>query len=87
MITKLFSVYDSKAQIFHRPLHALTKGEALRTFIDECKRPESQLCLHPEDYSLFELGWFDDASGKLAHLDAPFCLGTALELVAQGQAA
>lgn len=83
MITKLFSVYDAKAEIYHRPMHFLTTGEALRTFIDEASKEGSMIASHPEDFYLFEVGSYDDTTGQTKTLDPGSCLGRAIDLVRQ----
>lgn len=73
-----FAVYDVKGEAFGMPIFQRTKGEALRAFEDECNREGSMLCSHPEDYSLFLIGEYDQGNGLISpvtHLQ----LGTALE--------
>lgn len=79
MITKLFAVYDSAVSAYFRPFHMLTKGEALRAWIDACNDPKSPFSQHPECYTLFEIGEFDDQSGRLTNYDAFISHGNAVE--------
>lgn len=57
------SVYDNAVKAFSRPMFVRAKGEAMRSFIDECGNPKSELAKHPSDYSLYLLGTFDEESG------------------------
>ena len=67
MIHNIFSVYDNKAEAFLPPF-VLPKHEmAIRTFADSINNPETQLFLHPADYTLFSLGTFDDELGKITY--------------------
>jgi hypothetical protein len=73
MISKVLSVYDSKAEAYMRPFTAQSTGAAIRSFTDEINSdsPENQLSKHPEDYYLVELGTFDELTGTLIPLDKP----------------
>lgn len=79
MILKIFSVYDSKAEAFMPPFHSQSTGQAVRSFGDTANDPQSQLCKHAGDFTLFELGTFDDSNGKFEQYATPKSLGTALE--------
>lgn len=65
MITKAYSVYDSKALMFNTPFFMATPGMALRAFSDLSNDPQSMISRHPEDYVLYEIGVFDDTKGEL----------------------
>lgn len=67
------AVFDSAAGMFNRPFFAPALGVALRSFTDEVNRqaPDNQLNQHPEDFALYQLGWFDDNSGTFETLDLP----------------
>lgn len=70
MITKMFSVFDSKAGVFATPFFMPTKGMAIRSFMDVSNDESTMLCKHPEDFSLFVIGEFDDEKGvvlEVAH--------------------
>lgn len=59
----IFSVYDSKAVAFLPPFYLPNHALAKRVFSD-CANDEShQFAKHPEDFSLFCLGIFDDSKG------------------------
>ncbi len=75
---KIFSVYDSKAEAFLNPIFCPTRAVAIRSFTASAINPDSDFCRHPEDFSLFELGEFDPATGILK--EAPkVLLGSAQE--------
>jgi len=81
MITKIFSMYDSKVEAYNKPFHQTTKGEALRTFIDAVNDERSPMSKHPEDYSLFQIGEFDDQTGKYTSNEKPVHIANAHEFV------
>ena len=65
MIQQMFTVYDSKAETYTPPYFDHSQGRALRTFADCCNDPGHQFGKHPEDYTLFNCGEFDDNSGTI----------------------
>lgn len=81
--SKMFSVYDSKVGTYLRPFTMLTKGEATRAWSDLVNDEKTQFAKHPEDYTLFELGEWDDEKGIVINHPAPISLGTALEFKKQ----
>ena len=75
MIHKIFSIYDSKAAAFLPPF-ILPKAEmAQRTFADCVNSPDHQFGAHPEDYTLFELGHWDDETGMADYYSTLKSLG------------
>lgn len=70
-MTKVFAVYDAKAACYGRMIEQPTEGLAARSFADACKNQEGPLYQHSGDYSLYELGTFDPASGKMESLPEP----------------
>lgn len=79
MKLKIFTVYDSKVEAFLRPFFMQSKGEAIRAFEDTCQDQKSQLNKHPEDFTLFEIGEYDDSNAGIITHQAKIALGTALE--------
>lgn len=77
----MFSVYDSKAQAFLPPWIMPQTTMAQRTFSDCANSKDHQFGVHPEDYTLFQLGMWDDETGVLDQLPSPRSLGLALEYV------
>jgi len=81
MKLKIFSVYDSKIEAYMQPFFMQSKGAALRAFMDTLADKSSVLAKHPEDYTLFEIGEFDDTNCTIATLPAKLSLGLAKELI------
>jgi hypothetical protein len=79
MELKVFSVYDSKAGFYGNPIYLHTKGEALRTWEDAANDPQSQIGKYPADFTLFEIGEFDNVTGEVAMYESKTSLGTAIE--------
>lgn len=79
MISIIFSIYDSKAE-FYLPLVLFnSKGESLRNFADAVNNPDTMLSKHAADFTLFEVGSFDNTTGEIALLETKINLGNALE--------
>lgn len=76
---KLFSIYDSKAEAHLPPFSFAATGMAVRAFADMANDPQHQVGRHPEDYTLFELGTFDDEHALVEMYPAKQSLGNALE--------
>lgn len=79
MIQKIYTVYDSKLEAYMQPFFMQSKGQAVRAFTDSVNDQTTQFNKHPEDFTLFELGEYDDSTGKFTNLHTPNSLGVALE--------
>lgn len=87
MITKVFALRDSKVDAYMPPVFLRTSAEALRLLGDLTTDSSSPVGKHPEDFALFELGEFDDSTGKITQLAQPHCLGLAVEHIPDARAA
>lgn len=78
MKLKVFSVYDEKACAFSSPFNMAHKGQAMRAFQDLIQDGKSMVSKHPGDFKLYELGEFDDNSGKYVNQAQPvyICIGS-----------
>ncbi len=81
MILQVFSVFDSKTQAFLSPFQLQTLPEALRAIGDCCNNPEHAFGKHPEDYTLFQLGSWNDATGLYELHATPMSRALGVELV------
>lgn len=81
MLMKVFSVYDSAAGAYLQPFFMASRGQAIRAFTDLVNDVSHSFSKHADDYTLFELGTYDDASGKIASHETPQSLGVAIEYV------
>lgn len=80
MKTMMFSVFDSKAAIFGTPFFMLREQMAIRAITDMVNDPETMIAKHPEDFSLYHLGVFDDENGDI-EMCKPRNIATASSLV------
>lgn len=62
----MLAVLDSACESFARPMFVPAIGVAVRSFTDEVNRKgeDNMLNAHPEHFSLFELGLYDDVTGR-----------------------
>lgn len=63
----IYAVKDLAVQAFGDFFLVRAPGEAIRSFQDEVNRTDgkSAVAQHPEDYELYKLGTYDDASGNV----------------------
>lgn len=80
-VLKVYSVFDSKVGAFMHPFFMRSRGEALRGWIDAVNDPQTQFNKHPEDFSLMELGEYDERTGKFANEITPVSLGVGVEFI------
>jgi hypothetical protein len=78
---KLFTIRDHKAEFFHNPQAFRTVSEALRQFESEAKNENSMINKHPEDYTLYEIGEFNQDTGHLITLEVIKPLAPAMDFV------
>lgn len=65
------AVRDSAVDAFMRPFFVPSTGMAIRSFRDEVNRADSEMAKHPQDYELFQLGMFDEDTGRFSNAEAP----------------
>lgn len=78
MKLRVYSIYDSVAQVFNRPFTEINDGTAIRSFNQNAASQP-----HKNDYTLFRLGEFVDHSGMLIPEKAPVKVITGFEVEAQ----
>lgn len=71
MVRIVVSVYDRALDAFGQPWFVPAIGAAIRAFSDEVNNDGSPPNKHPDDYDLYELGTFDESSGKFENLTEP----------------
>lgn len=65
MDTIIFTVYDTKAEVYLPPFCVPTLGIATRAFTDCINSDTHTFGQHPSDYTLFQLGVFSDHDGQI----------------------
>jgi hypothetical protein len=76
MIHFVVSVKDRAAEVFNRPFFVPHRGVAVRDFTDEVNRSASDNALnrHSDDFDLYLLGEFDDATAQFKSAEQPLVL-------------
>lgn len=77
-----YAVWDDAVKAFIPPFWSRSEGEAKRSFMAACRDQKGFKLAHAADYTLFHIGYFDDASGLLEATSAPGRVMTGLEAVA-----
>lgn len=62
----IYGIRDAKADAFTRPPFFMsTEGQALRAFTDLAHNADSDVGMHPDDYTLYELGKLNQETGEI----------------------
>lgn len=80
MILEVFTVFDAKIKAFMSPFYERSIESATRAFDDACNKPDHPFYAHPEDYTLFHLGSYDDQAGSFTCPAAPTAIVKAAQL-------
>lgn len=75
----VYSVFDSKAECFSRPVFYSNDAMASRAFEVAVNSPESEMFMHPQDFTMFKVGSFSVSNGKLSGVD-PVSVANGLQL-------
>ncbi|AXH77586.1 MAG: nonstructural protein [Microviridae sp.] len=77
----VFSVFDKKAGVYCTPFVSHSVGTATRDFKQAVNDPNSQVCKFASDYELFELGAWDEDTGRIDSVSSPVFIvnGASLE--------
>lgn len=82
MLHKIYTVFDSASGFYHKPFFTRSKGEAIRSIMDVLSDKAHDLSKYSADYTLFELGTFDDNTG-MYNTHEPKTLGCLIEFKSQ----
>ena len=80
----LYAVYDRASGIYDGPLRGAADGLVVRQFCDMCIGTETDISKHPEDFTLFKLGMFNDGTGEF-ETQPPEKLINGAEAIAQSR--
>ncbi len=84
MKMNIYAIFDTASGTYWKPIYARSDEEIKRSFKGAADNAESDIGAHPEDYSIFRLGTFDDNTAKIQIEDRE-CIETALEAVARSR--
>lgn len=80
MKLKVFTIRDDKLEQYNQPFFVPTIGAAEREFTDLANNPDQMINKHAEDYTLFLLGEYDQATGQIDQEPTPKVLMKAIEV-------
>lgn len=80
---RIFAIFDSKAAAFLNPFFLPERAQARRAFGTAVLDPNTEFSKWPGDYTLFEIGAFDSATGVVEKCQVHENLGTGLVLLAE----
>lgn len=78
---KIFSVHDAKAEAYLPPFYMRRTGEAERAFSANVKDTSTQFNQFPSDYTLVELGTFDEDTAQIKTYETPHIICNASTLL------
>ncbi|WNK13517.1 MAG: nonstructural protein [Microvirus sp.] len=65
-----FTMYDSVARVYTPPFFMASAAVAIRAFALAANTPDSKVGLSTSDFTLFEIGVFDDETGAMEPIGA-----------------
>lgn len=74
-----YTIYDEKAETFGHPFFVSIQGIAERHLSDWAQNPDSMIGRHPEDFTLYQIGTWNDSEAKLESLGTPKFIAKATE--------
>jgi len=74
MIHNAYVVYDSAAQIYNKPFYLINDQVAMRAAQDLIDDQNTDIARHPEQFSMFKIGIYDDETALFTILDTPINL-------------
>lgn len=77
----VFSVYDEKAEFFGNPFFVTAPGQATRMFADLSKDKQTTVGNHPEDFTLYQVGTWNNTEAKLDSLATPKFIAKATDSI------
>ncbi len=60
-----YTIYDVASGVYMRPFFSQADGQAIRSFKDISTDADHEIGKHPEDYTLYRIGTFNDTTGKM----------------------
>ena len=80
----IYTIYDVASGIYMRPFFQQTDGQATRSFSDIALDAEHEIGKHPEDYTLYRIGSYNDNTGIIEG-ENPEKILTALQCISKAQ--
>lgn len=72
---KVFIFKDEKSNSYGLPILYKTRGLFIRDIQDELMKGQTIWSKHPQDFSVFEVGEYDEQSGLIINYETKNCIG------------
>lgn len=77
-MTRVYSVYDSKAKAYSQPIFSMNNATMIRSFTKAANQEGHDFHTFAADYTLFCLAEWDELTGTFTQLDVQENLGLAV---------
>jgi len=84
MKSQCYAIFDTCSGIYEKPFFSTADDLVKREFQDIAVSADHPISKHPEHYSLWRLGSFDNLTGQLTE-EKNECLWQAVEAISQSQ--
>lgn len=81
MELRIYAVHDAAVAAYLTPFFCRTAAEAIRSFEAAVNAPDTRFNQAPADYTLFEIGTYEDNSGILTPHKTHQPLGKAIDFI------
>lgn len=81
----VFAIYDAKSEGWSKPVFSRNRATVQRELRDVLSQGQTQYALHPEDYTLFELGTWSEFKPFIQYHTAPESVGLLLQYAPKRQ--
>lgn len=78
---KIYTLHDMKAETYLPPMVLKNKGEAIRQMETALKNPNTIMHQAPQDFTLMEIGDWNEDTGEISPHDKPILVSNLSELV------
>lgn len=80
-LQRVFCFHDQAAKAYMNPWVMPSKGLAERQMVDLVNNKETTMSQHPADYTLFEIGTWDELTATYVPHDSKISLGCAFDFI------
>ena len=80
----VYAIFDRASGVYDRPFPAISDKAAERSFGDLVADSNTTVGRHPDDFTLFRIGSYNDNNGKLEG-EVPEKIANGAELYARGE--
>lgn len=81
----VFAIYDAKSESWSKPIFSRNAATCQRELRDVLMKGGTMYSVHPEDYTLFEIGTWSEDKPQIDFLTAPLSLGLLIQYAPKGQ--